>query len=596
MAISSFNIIKVKAIVKAECSSVPKIMVIAGPNGVGKSTLLYELSQKRGVVFSNDNTRVLYQPPHRAIRRTQVQRRFLMNDTPISFMSDFLSRNEVSGLEGLQVFNPARTPDNVDEAGSTIKYTLGKIENGRKLIYSQIVEKAQKEGLSNIDISTLPDIYKPLKDLTKYLLPHLEFDRIDFSTENNIKCIWKRIDKNEQVELDIDDLSSGEKSIIILFLPLIENEISEFLKAVEKSNNSIQQSSNEVLPNIPDRLLIVDEPELHLHPDLQTKILTYFRTLSSGSNVQFIISTHSTTLLDQALDDELYVFRQATEDSNQNQLKKVANNIEKLEALKQLAGNAYLVTTGRSVVCIEGETSPSTNPADIRLFQLLFPRANAFTFVPTGGKANVIKTVQELREHLPENAFGIKIFGIIDYDQTTTTVNGIYQLPVAMIENLLLHNDCIQQCLIALGSESAPSTEDIDTFLRQAVSELRDEEIEFRVMRRLRPTTIRLRGKNLKEVKECTKSAILEVESLVPDDQKLQDIISEIEVEVDKIIVDNTALKLFRGKIILKKIYQKYIPTSRISYSKFCYELAEITARLGKCDNLLNPLFDQLSL
>ena len=43
--ISTFKITDQKAIKRAECVYVPKIMIIKGQNGVGKSTLLYALKQ-----------------------------------------------------------------------------------------------------------------------------------------------------------------------------------------------------------------------------------------------------------------------------------------------------------------------------------------------------------------------------------------------------------------------------------------------------------------------------------------------------------------------------------------------------------------------
>ena len=106
MALKSFKIENIKALGLAECELVPRVMVIAGPNGVGKSTLLYEISQQRGTV-SDPDTKLLYQPPHRAIRKTTVQRKWLMGGPPKS-LSDLLSQNDVSGYEGLQFPYPSR--------------------------------------------------------------------------------------------------------------------------------------------------------------------------------------------------------------------------------------------------------------------------------------------------------------------------------------------------------------------------------------------------------------------------------------------------------------------------------------------------------
>lgn len=43
--ITTFKITDQKAIKLAECNSVPKVMIIFGQNGIGKSTLLYAVKQ-----------------------------------------------------------------------------------------------------------------------------------------------------------------------------------------------------------------------------------------------------------------------------------------------------------------------------------------------------------------------------------------------------------------------------------------------------------------------------------------------------------------------------------------------------------------------
>jgi ABC-type branched-subunit amino acid transport system ATPase component len=587
MSLKSFKTQPIKALGIAECENVPKVMVIAGPNGVGKSTLLDEIRLQKGTV-ADPGTKFLYQPPHRAIRKTTVQRRWLFGPAFKAF-SDLLSGNEVSGYEGLPIHFPSRTPDNVDEAGSTIKYTLGKIENRRQNIYAELVDKAKKE---NKDVVTkdLPDIFLPIRELTKYLLPHLVFDHIDFEKEDNIKCIWKRKDQLGEIELDIDDLSSGEKSIIILFLPLLENDINTLLQYVSQG-----KTDQELATAQPDRVFIIDEPELHIHPDLQAKILTYLRSLTVNSNIQFIISTHSPTILDQALDEELYVLNFKSDNPEENQLKKVASNLERLEALKQLAGDAYLVTTGRSIVCIEGDTELSTKPTDLRLFQILYPRSTAFTFIPTGGKGEVIKTVTKLREFLPEQSFKIKIYGLIDMDQATSGNDGIFTLPVCMIENLLLNGRALLTYLQSVGLNTFTNKDEVVKELNAIAISLKDEEMSYRIMRALGSHTVRLRGKDIGQLKTLMGEEISKVQSLLPDDTQTEEKITKINKDVDQIIRGNKALQLFRGKAILGEFYNKYIRGKNISYSEFCYELANEVAKTSDVEKLLNPIFDQMS-
>lgn len=587
MAITSFKIEKVKAVDRAECSSIPKVMVIAGPNGVGKSTLLYEISQERGVQTTG-KTKFLYQPPHRAIRRTRVQRRWLGG--AMKLVSDLLSLRDVSGFEGLPIQNQPRTPDNVDEAGSTIKYTLGKIENKRQTVLAELVDQSRADG-QIIDTSKIPDIYSPLRELTKYLLPHLIFDRVDFKNEDDIKCIWRRKDIQDNLELDIDDLSSGEKSIILLFLPLLENDINQYLNSIGKTKDP-QNVIN--LPKLPDRVFIIDEPEQHLHPDLQAKILTYIRNRANSSNIQFIIATHSPTILDQALDEELYLFSPRGKVLQENQLKRVASNIERLEALKQLAGNTYLVTTGRSIVCIEGDANATTEPTDIRLLEILYPRSTAYTFIPTGGKGNVIKTVQQLREYLPEESFKIKIYGLTDKDQTESDIPGVFTLPVCMIENLLLVEEAIYEYFTSIGVTEATNSKAVKDEIMKVISELKEDEIRIRVEKRIGAHVVRISGTTENDIKASHEKEIDKVKKLLPPDDDRGRIIQASRNEVEEIISNGEALYRFRGKTILKKIYQKFVQPKNIPYAKFCYELAERVANSKRVEDILNPLFDKL--
>jgi len=503
-------------------------------------------------------------------------------------MFDLLMQTSVGGYEGLSFQNPSRTPDNVDEAGSTIKHTLGEIENKRQSVLAELFDKAKSKN-ATIETDKTPDIYESIRELTKYLLPHLVFQRVDFKNENDIKCIWVRTDKAGEQEIDIDDLSSGEKAIIILFLPLIENQIHVNLKLLENSTANVKDVEQKE-----SLVFIVDEPELHLHPDLQAKILTYIRTLSVKNNIQFIISTHSPTILDQAYDDELYLLTQRIDsESTQNQLKKVASSIEKLEALKQLTGNAYFVTTGRSIVCIEGEQSSDIRVTDIRLLEILYPRSTAYTFIPSGGKGNVINTVKNLRQHLSEENFNISVCGLTDRDQNTAqSIDGVFSLPVCMIENLLLVPEIISEYLQKNDISMTPDA--VKSALDEITAGMVNEEIGIRISKKLKPKTIRVSGTNKEEINKSLDEQISEMRLSIPSGVDLEKLIDETKILVDKVISDKKTLEEFRGKEIISQFYNKFIKIKEIGYSKFCYELAQILAQKGEVEKLLNPVFDKI--
>ena len=44
-------------------------------------------------------------------------------------------------------------------------------------------------------------------------------------------------------------------------------------------------------------ILFLDEPDVHLHPDLQVRLMHFLKELVSGNNFKIIIATHSTAIL-----------------------------------------------------------------------------------------------------------------------------------------------------------------------------------------------------------------------------------------------------------------------------------------------------------
>ena len=185
MGLESFRIEDQKAIRLAECQEVPPIMVITGPNGVGKSTLLYCLKRRQGgqIVMSGED---LYIPPHRTWRRHKIRAPQLLGKS--QRYSDALHSESLSVPEGLRVLDRERTQDSADEAISFVKYTLIQLDMRRRIA---IAEKHEKSRLVERE-GTVLEVFRPLTELTKIFLPHLEFSRIDVSDRENVQCLWKR--------------------------------------------------------------------------------------------------------------------------------------------------------------------------------------------------------------------------------------------------------------------------------------------------------------------------------------------------------------------------------------------------------------------
>lgn len=267
MRVPRFEIHGQRSIRLAKWDSVPPVMVIAGPNGTGKSTLLNAIRSTAG--WNN----IIYIGPHRALRRQTVQQRHIIT-TPF-LMEELLTRQDSPGFEGVQLITGARDPWGHDDSANYLKHTLCQVE----IDFQQaIMERYKKDG--EIKKGSLPDPWKPLRELSANLLPHLRFSGIDSTNRSQLQCLWNVHGVPQAV--DLDELSSGEKSIIQMFFPLVEREIRALLAEV---------SGVEKAGDRPEQCVLIDEPELHLHPNLQVKVLDYLRVLTTGTQTQVILGS-----------------------------------------------------------------------------------------------------------------------------------------------------------------------------------------------------------------------------------------------------------------------------------------------------------------
>jgi ABC-type branched-subunit amino acid transport system ATPase component len=572
----SFRVENQKGLRMAECSAVPSVMVVAGPNGVGKSTLLFSIQRKQGGTFDLDpNTRFIYQPPHRAIRRQQVRRRFLGG--VLRTFLDAFSANDVSVPEGISIPFPSRTPDNVDETGSTVKFALGQIENRRQLLITQRYDRSAETG-EPLATKGQPWIYEPLADLVSRLLPHLRFRGIDFRNEDDIRLMFDRTDLVGTVTIDLDDLSSGEKSIILLFLPLIEDEIQSRLRTFGGEESLTAEHS--------PRVFLIDEPEQHLHPDLQNRILGYVRDQAARNGIQFILATHSPTLVDQAFDTELYLLGLPSA-AGQNQLRRVTTSAERLDAIRSLAGATYPITTGKTIVCLEGRPGEASSASDIALLGVLWPQSTRYTFVALGSRGHIENVVPQLRARLKEEGYAVDVFGVVDRDRGESRVDGVVTWAVSTIENLLLLTPApISAAATALLSKQVTDAQ-VTEYLGATAKARRDDEIRVRVEQMFRPRTLRISKK--KDLDRL-------MAELSEDASKLEAMETEASKAVDGALADGSFVRGFRGKELLRALYSQLgLAVAQVSYDEFAYEIAKRCADAGNVLPEIETVFSRLS-
>lgn len=89
-----------------------------------------------------------------------------------------------------------------------------------------------------------------------------------------------------------EQLSSGEKELITLGI-----EYYPFVYSVKKSH--IENKS---------ALLLLDEPDVHLHPDLQYKLMDLLIQAVDGQQIKAIVATHCTAIVGSLSNSNAHVY------------------------------------------------------------------------------------------------------------------------------------------------------------------------------------------------------------------------------------------------------------------------------------------------
>jgi len=190
---------------------------------------------------------------------------------------------------------------------------------------------------------------------------------------------------SEGQSFPIASLSSGEREVI--------NIVFDFL-----------------LRSPSDCIVVFDEPELHLHPELSYKLIQTLKGI--GQRNQFILCTHSPDIITASLDNSV-VFVAPFKAEGVNQAIPVREDDQTNEALKRLGQSIGIVALGKKLVLVEGATSSLDKQTYGAILRDRFPN---LVLVPSGGRS-VISSFELLHKQVLEKTiWGVEFFMVCDRD------------------------------------------------------------------------------------------------------------------------------------------------------------------------------------
>lgn len=312
--------------------------------------------------------------------------------------------------------------------------------------------------------------------------------------------------RKESLAFHVSEMSDGEK--VVLFL------IAHVLLCPQNG------------------FVIVDEPEMYLHPTIHKKL--WDKLESERSDVIFIYLTHDLEFASTRIDAKK-LWLKSFQYPDGFELEEIPRNEIPQTLLMELLGSR------QDILFCEGELGS----LDEQIYSILFP---SYTIKPVGGCLSVINFTKAFNR-LPMSSR--KAIGIIDGDYISKQRldslqhESIFPLSVPEVENLLLDEMILQRLELELGVKGEQVNKTKKEILKMLKRE-RDTEISKYVSAKVdhyfKDTNVSS-GKNLPGIKTNYKNFIQEI-----DIDKWAKERAEL---IDNVIANgdyNGAIKIFKGK------------------------------------------------
>lgn len=393
-----------------------EMLFVLGANGTGKSSLMFH--------FSNQ---------HRGrVRKISAHRQTWMNSDALDMTPSSKAQTEINiQNDDGNVRSRYRDAYAAQRASITI-YEIIDAENVRARAIAAAYDARDKVALDDAG-----KVEAPITVINELLLQSNLPIKITIQANERILA-----SKNSGPEYSAAQLSDGERNALLI--------------------------AGNVLTAPRGTLLIIDEPERHLHRSIISPLLS--QLLERRSDCSFVISTHDHDLPLEKPEARTLLLRSCSFDGQAVQ-NWDADELP-LSAPIDDALRRDLIGSRRKILFVEG----TERSLDKSLYSLVFPMVS---IIPKGNRYSVAQAVVGARAS--EELHWLQVFGITDSDGLSAEQvaveheRGIYAVPYYSVEALYFHPRMIEKIA---SRQAAVSGDDrvqlVETAIAAGVNAIRD--------------------------------------------------------------------------------------------------------------------------
>lgn len=424
----------------------------------------------------------------------------------------------------------------------------------------KLAEELKKNPSHGVQIiKDNPDPLDKYKEIFSQLLPGKKLQ--DIKPESPREFQYKDTAGNI---LPFKSLSSGELEVVKVIFDIARKDIKH-------------------------SVIIIDEPELHLHPTLAFKLIETLKTIGDHTN-QFIFLTHSADLISTYYSTgDVYFIDSVQTGSNQAHKLSELNHSHK-ELVQLIGENLGMFAVGKKLIFVEGEGSSLDRLTYHALAQKYLPEAKIVQI----GSVEKLIALNAFEQEIRNSIFGIDLYMIRDRDglsdeQVENLENSgkIKCLKKRHLENYFLDSEILFKVAerFCITEKKSELTKD---FIEGKMKEIATESLKLNLLQNTKeylalnhnfeiPTIRAIEKKDLETIKsEMTSSTLNSISKLSTDlsEINLKQWMNSEQIRLETALTSDDWKNEFQGKEIFSIFCSRIFEEDKIKVRKAYIDIA----------------------